>query len=56
MLAVALAAIVIGIAFLFILPWVGLPVGIVGLLLLVIWLVAVSRARPRTVAEESRPR
>jgi hypothetical protein len=56
MLAVALAMIVVGIAFRFVIPWVGFPLGIVGVLLLVIWLVAVGRKSPRTAAEESRTR
>jgi hypothetical protein len=54
MLAVALAAIVVGIVFLFVVPWVGLPVGAVGLVLLVLWLVALGRKSPRTAAEETR--
>jgi hypothetical protein len=56
MLAVALAAVVVGLVFLFIMPWVGVPVGLVGLLLLVIWLVALGRKSPRrTAAGEPRP-
>jgi hypothetical protein len=50
MLAVALAAVVVGLVFLFLIPWVGVPVGAVGLLLLVIWLVAVGRKGPRRTA------
>ena len=53
MLAVALAAIVVGIIFLFIIPWVGIPVGIVGILLLAIWLIALARKSPRDAAEEA---
>ena len=56
MLAVALAAVVVGIVFLFIIPWVGIPVGIAGVLLLGIWLLAVARKSPREAAEEARPR
>jgi hypothetical protein len=55
MLAVALAAIVVGIVFLFILPWVGVPIGVVGLVLLGIWLVALIRKSPREAAEEAGP-
>jgi hypothetical protein len=56
MLAVALAGIVVGIVFLFILPWVGVPIGVVGLVLLGIWLVALIRKSPREAAEEAGPR
>ena len=56
MLAVALAAIVVGIVFLFVIPWVGIPVGIVGLLLLGLWLIAFTRKSPRAAAEETAPR
>ena len=38
---------VIGIIFLFVLPWVGIPSGIVGLALLVIWLAGFGRAALR---------
>ena len=38
MIGVALGLIVIGVIFLFLVPWVGIPVGIVGLLLLVAYL------------------
>jgi hypothetical protein len=41
--AVGLALIVIGIVFLFVIPWVGIPAGIVGLALLVVWLVGAGR-------------
>jgi hypothetical protein len=53
MLAVALAAIVVGVIFLFIIPWVGIPVGIVGVLLLGMWLLALWRKSPREAAEEA---
>jgi hypothetical protein len=46
----ALALIVVGIIFLFVLPWVGIPVGIVGLILLVAYLVGFGRR-----AAEGRP-
>jgi Flp pilus assembly protein TadB len=56
MLAVAIGAIAVGIVFLFVLPWVGIPVGLVGLVLLGIWLIAVARKSPRAAAEETRSR
>lgn len=51
MIGAAIALIVIGVIFLFVIPWVGVPVGIVGLILAVLYLVgfgrrAVSDRRP----------
>lgn len=43
MLGAALAAIVIGIIFLFVVPWAGLVAGVVGLILLVVYLVGAAR-------------
>ena len=43
MIGVALALIAIGIVMLFILPWVGIPVGIVGLVLFVAYLAGFGR-------------
>ena len=43
MLGVALALIVIGIVALFIFPWAGIPVGVVGILLLVVFLLGFGR-------------
>ena len=43
MIGVALALIAIGIVFLFFLPWVGIPVGIVGLILFVAYLAGFGR-------------
>jgi Flp pilus assembly protein TadB len=48
MLAVALAAVVVGIVFLFIIPWVGIPVGIVGLILLGVYLFGAGRRATQT--------
>jgi hypothetical protein len=50
-IGVALALVVLGIVFLFVIPWVGIPVGIVGLVLLGVWLAgfgrrAASRTQP----------
>ena len=47
MLGAALAAIVVGIIFLFVIPWAGIVVGIVGLVLLVIYLTGAAH-RPMT--------
>jgi hypothetical protein len=43
MIGVALALILIGIVFLFLFPWVGIPVGIVGLVLFVAYLAGFGR-------------
>jgi uncharacterized membrane protein YccF (DUF307 family) len=56
MIGVAIAFIVIGIVFLFVVPWVGIPVGIVGLLLAIIWVAGFGRraAARDTSAERNR--
>lgn len=43
MIGVGIAFIVVGIIFLFIIPWVGIPVGIVGLILAVLWVAGFGR-------------
>jgi hypothetical protein len=50
-IGVGIASIVVGLIFLFLIPWVGIAVGIVGLVLAVLWLAgfgrrAVGRDRP----------
>jgi hypothetical protein len=57
MIGVGIAFIVVGIIFLFLIPWVGIAVGIVGLVLAILWVAgfgrrAVSRDVP---AERYRP-
>jgi uncharacterized membrane protein YccF (DUF307 family) len=42
-IGVAIALIVIGVVFLFLVPWVGIPVGLVGLLLAVLWVAGFGR-------------
>jgi Flp pilus assembly protein TadB len=42
-IGLALALVVLGVVFLFLIPWVGVPVGIVGLVLLVVWLLGFGR-------------
>lgn len=39
MLPAGIALVLIGVVFLFIIPWVGIPVGAIGLLLLVLYVV-----------------
>jgi hypothetical protein len=43
MIGIALALIVIGVVLLFLIPWVGVPVGIVGLVLALLYLAGVGR-------------
>jgi hypothetical protein len=43
MIGVALGLIVIGIVFLFIIPWVGIPLGIVGVILFAAYLAGFGR-------------
>ncbi|MDP9231394.1 MAG: hypothetical protein M3O73_01370 [Actinomycetota bacterium] len=47
MIGLGIALVVIGIIFLFVLPWVGIPVGIVGLVLAILWFAGFVRARGR---------
>jgi Flp pilus assembly protein TadB len=47
-IGLAAALVIVGIIFLFVIPWVGIPVGIAGLVLLVIWLLGFGR---RTTTE-----
>jgi hypothetical protein len=47
MLFAAIGLVVLGLFLLFIVPWVGIPLGIIGLILVVLYLVGVGR----TVAE-----
>ena len=55
MIGVGIAFIVIGIVFLFVIPWVGIAAGIVGLALAVIWLAGFGRrAAGRDDRAESR--
>ena len=50
MIGVGIAFIVVGIVFLFIVPWVGIPVGLVGLVLAVLWVAGFGR---RAVGREA---
>jgi Flp pilus assembly protein TadB len=43
MIGAALALILIGIVLLFLVPWVGIPVGAVGLVLLLLYLIGFGR-------------
>ena len=52
MIGAAIALVVIGVIFLFVIPWVGIPIGIVGLILAVLYLVGFGR---RAAATDRRP-
>jgi Flp pilus assembly protein TadB len=47
MIGVGLALVVVGIIFLFVIPWVGIPVGIVGLVLAILWMAGFGRRAAR---------
>jgi uncharacterized membrane protein YccF (DUF307 family) len=42
-IGLGIAFILVGIVFLFLFPWVGIPVGIVGLVLAILWLAGFGR-------------
>ena len=50
MIGLALALLVVGLVLLFIIPWVGIPVGIIGLVLVILYVAGIGRraAEPRT--------
>jgi hypothetical protein len=47
MIGVGIALVIVGIIFLFLVPWVGIPVGIVGLLLAIFWFAGFGRRAAR---------
>lgn len=47
MIGVGLALIVVGLIFLFIIPWVGIPVGIIGVVLAVLYVAGFGRRAAR---------
>jgi Flp pilus assembly protein TadB len=58
MIGVGIAFIVVGLVFLFVVPWVGIGVGIVGLVLAILWVAGFGRraaASRDAPAERSRP-
>jgi uncharacterized membrane protein len=48
MLAVALALVVLGLVLLFLIPWVGVAIGIVGLILVALYVLGIARRTSRT--------
>jgi hypothetical protein len=55
MIGVGFALLVIGVIFLFVVPWVGIPVGIIGLVLVAAWLLGFGR-RAAAADDPARPR
>jgi hypothetical protein len=54
-IGVGIAFIVLGVVFLFVIPWVGIAAGLVGLVLAVLWVAGFGRrAAERDEAAESR--
>lgn len=55
MIGVGIAFIVLGVVFLFVIPWVGIAAGLVGLVLAVLWVAGFGRrAAGRDEGAESR--
>jgi hypothetical protein len=52
MIGVGIAVIVVGILFLFIVPWVGIAAGLVGLVLAILWVAGFGR---RAVSRDAYP-
>jgi Flp pilus assembly protein TadB len=47
MIGLGLALVIVGIIFLFIIPWVGIPIGIIGLVLAILWFAGFGRRAAR---------
>ena len=43
MIGVGIALVIVGVIFLFVIPWVGIPVAIVGLALAILWIAGFGR-------------
>jgi len=56
MIGVGIAFIVVGIIFLFVVPWVGIAAGFVGLLLAILWVAGFGRRALERDAHADRPR
>jgi hypothetical protein len=54
-IGVGIALIVLGVVFLFIVPWVGIPVGILGLVLAILWVAGFGRRAAGRDPYEDRP-
>ena len=55
MIGVGIALVVIGLIFLFIVPWVGIPVGIVGVVLAILWIAGIGRGLLTRRREPAQP-
>ena len=56
MIGLALALVLVGIVFVFVIPWVGIAVGLIGIVLAVLWLLGFGRsALQRRESPERRP-
>ena len=55
MIAIGVAFILIGVIFLFIIPWVGVPAGIIGLVLVALWVGGVGRGLTRGASRREKP-
>ena len=42
-IGLGLALVIVGVIFLFVIPWVGIPIGLIGLALAVLWLLGFGR-------------
>jgi Flp pilus assembly protein TadB len=47
MIGVGIALLVVGVIFLFVIPWVGIPVGIIGLVLTILYFAGFGRRAAR---------
>ncbi|HZT84788.1 MAG TPA: hypothetical protein VE984_05135 [Gaiellaceae bacterium] len=56
MIGVGIAFIIVGIIFLFIIPWVGIAVGIVGLVLAILWVAGFGRRAVERDTPADQPR
>jgi hypothetical protein len=54
-IGVGVALLVLGVVFLFIVPWVGIPVGILGLVLALLWVAGFGRRAAGRDPYEDRP-
>ena len=55
MLGVGIVLILLGVICLFVVPWVGVAAGIIGLLLALLWLVGIGRGLTRGAARREKP-
>jgi membrane protein implicated in regulation of membrane protease activity len=56
MLGIGIALVLVGVLFLFVIPWVGIPVGIVGLVLAILTFAGIGRRTSRERERETSDR